>query len=218
MVNSRTRRSATLGTVYVALISITVASDLLPSEIDDSSIVIAVPQHAEGGVIAQSRHSHLRRHHTYNHHRREQHVSFLSRIVSLLEGRLFPAHTHGESEKDDDERFTSRKHSANGYDHEIMDPIRALQQDTENDVKLLDTSVSMTTKAEEQWCESTCRSNTPQTLFDSTLSSTFSLSLCTSFPYLINQTLTGLRLNAPTGIHSGVNTYSTHKNHVVVQC
>lgn len=159
MVNSRTRRSATLGTVYVALISITVASDLLQSEIDDSSIVTAVPQHAsdlndEGGVIAQSRHSHLRRHHTYNHHRREQHVSFLSRIVSLVEGRLFPAHTHGELEKDDDKRFTSRKHSANGYDHEIMDPRRALQQDTENDVKLLDTSVSMTTKAEEQWCES----------------------------------------------------------------
>ena len=161
MVNSRTRRWATLGILCVAaLISITVASDLLPSEIDDSSIVIAVPQHAsdlnkEGGVIAQSRHSHLRRHHTYNHHRREQHVSFLSRMVSLVEGRLFPAHTHGESEKDDDKRFTSRKHSANGYDH---DPIRALQQDTENDVKLLDTSVSMTTKAEEQWCESTCRS------------------------------------------------------------
>lgn len=157
MVNSRTRR---LGTVCVALISVTVASDLLPSQNDDSSIVIAVPQHAsdlneEGGMISQSQHSHLRRHRTSNHHRREQHVSFLSRIVSLVEGRLFPSLTHGESEKDDDKRFTSRKYSANDNDHEIMDPIRALQQDTENDVKLLDTSVSMTTKAEEQWCEST---------------------------------------------------------------
>ena len=167
MVNSRTRRSATLGTVCVALISITVASDLLPSENDVSSIVLAVPQHAanvneEGGVIAQSRHSHLRRHHRYDHHRQQQqqHVSFLSRIVSLVEGRL-----HGESEKDGDKTFMSRKqHSEiNNYDYEIMAPTRALQRDTDNDVTLLDTTVPMATKAEEQWCKSTCHSNTPRT-------------------------------------------------------
>jgi hypothetical protein len=149
----------------VALISITVASDLLPSENDVSSIVLAVPQHAanvneEGGVIAQSRHSHLRRNHRYDHHRQQQqHVSFLSRIVSLVEGRL-----HGESEKDGDKRFMSRKHSViNDYDYEIMAPTRALQRDTDNDVTLLDTTVPMATKAEEQWCKSTCHSNTPRT-------------------------------------------------------
>jgi hypothetical protein len=148
----------------VALILITVASDLLPSENDDSSLAIAVPQHAwnneEGGVIAQSRHSHLRRHHRYDHHHRQQqqHVSFLSRIVSFVEGRLFPSHSHGESEKDGDKRFMSRKHSAiNDYDYEIMAPTRALQQDTDNDVILLDTTVPMATKAEEQWCKSTCQ-------------------------------------------------------------
>lgn len=160
MVNSRTRRSATLGTLCVALISITVASDLLPSGNNDSSIVLKAPQHAsnvneEGGVIAQSRHSHLRRHHRYDHHRQQQHVPFLSRIVSLVEGRLFPSHIHGESEKDDDKRFTRRKHSANSYDHEIIIPTRTLQQGIDNDVKLLVTSVPMATKAEEEWCEST---------------------------------------------------------------